>query len=560
MPTSGISTQRRQERRRRASPRSRSRTGARPPFPTPRRSAPRAAARTGATVPSSSTGAATSTRTPTASRRRRPRRSSPARRPTCAGTARPTNGTAASSSRRAEHERGRAPRRSGCGRRGGRRASSRPTARRARSAIVFAHTIVEAPKYGASRRAAAISAPSDGRADDEDHELERGRRMRPRVRRSFRPDAALACHPMTTAELAALDRSVLWHPFTQQQGWSRRSRVIIERAEGDDALRHRRATPTSTASRRCGATSTATATRRSTRRSARSSTASRTRRCSASRTRPAIELARRLRRHRAATGSSRVFYSDNGSTAVGGRAEDGLPVAGGIAGEPQRDRLRLPARRPTTATRSARSRSAASTSSTHHYGPLLFEAWQAEPGDAGDMAALLRGARRPGGRGDRRAARAGRRRDARAPRGLPARGARAVRRPRRAAHLRRGRDGLRPHRHDVRVRARGRRARPDVPGQGHHRRLPAARRDADDRAHLRGLPRPLRGVQDVLPRPHVHRQPAGLRGRARDARRVRAASRHARAPCSRRSRCCGTCSARWVEPLATVARCAVAGS
>ena len=52
--------------------------------------------------------------------------------------------------------------------------------------------------------------------------------------------------------------------------------------------------------------------------------------------------------------------------------------------------------------------------------------------------AAVRGAPRRGGRGDHGAAGAGRRRDARAPRGLPARGARAVRPPRRAAHLRRG--------------------------------------------------------------------------------------------------------------------------
>ena len=34
---------------------------------------------------------------------------------------------------------------------------------------------------------------------------------------------------------------------------------------------------------------------------------------------------------------------------------------------------------------------------------------------------------------------------------------------------------------------------------------------------LRGLPRRPRGVQDLLPRPHLHGQPARLRGRARDA-------------------------------------------
>ena len=37
---------------------------------------------------------------------------------------------------------------------------------------------------------------------------------------------------MTTAELAELDRRVLWHPFTQQEGWEQEEQVIIERAEG----------------------------------------------------------------------------------------------------------------------------------------------------------------------------------------------------------------------------------------------------------------------------------------------------------------------------------------
>jgi adenosylmethionine-8-amino-7-oxononanoate aminotransferase len=37
---------------------------------------------------------------------------------------------------------------------------------------------------------------------------------------------------MTTAELRALDREVLWHPFTQQQGWLAEDAPIIERGEG----------------------------------------------------------------------------------------------------------------------------------------------------------------------------------------------------------------------------------------------------------------------------------------------------------------------------------------
>ena len=36
----------------------------------------------------------------------------------------------------------------------------------------------------------------------------------------------------TAADLTAADRSVLWHPFTQQQGWTDEEPLIIERAEG----------------------------------------------------------------------------------------------------------------------------------------------------------------------------------------------------------------------------------------------------------------------------------------------------------------------------------------
>ncbi len=47
--------------------------------------------------------------------------------------------------------------------------------------------------------------------------------------------ASVAAHTvraMTTSELRAADREVLWHPFTQQQGWSAEDAPIIERGEG----------------------------------------------------------------------------------------------------------------------------------------------------------------------------------------------------------------------------------------------------------------------------------------------------------------------------------------
>ena len=37
---------------------------------------------------------------------------------------------------------------------------------------------------------------------------------------------------MTTRELADIDKRVLWHPFTQQQGWCEEEPLIIERGEG----------------------------------------------------------------------------------------------------------------------------------------------------------------------------------------------------------------------------------------------------------------------------------------------------------------------------------------
>ena len=112
------------------------------------------------------------------------------------------------------------------------------------------------------------------------------------------------------------------------------------------------------------------------------------------------------------------------------------------------------------------------------YRPLLFDSWQARAGDAGHLEQLL------DEHGGQVAAviveplvqgAAGMLMQ---PDGYLRRVRELLRRPRRAADLRRGRDRVRPYRHDVRLRARGDRARPAVRRQGPHRRLPAARRDA----------------------------------------------------------------------------------
>src|SRR3954454_5846269 len=79
--------------------------------------------------------------------------------------------------------------------------------------------MVEAPKYGASSRAAAISAPSEAAPTTA-------------ATSWIRPRAGLACASMDSRQLADLDRRVLWHPFTQQQGWTDGDDVVmIERAD-----------------------------------------------------------------------------------------------------------------------------------------------------------------------------------------------------------------------------------------------------------------------------------------------------------------------------------------
>src|SRR4051795_2091346 len=85
--------------------------------------------------------------------------------------------------------------------------------------MVLAQTMVEAPKYGASRRAAAISAPSDAAPTTA-------------ATSWIRPRGGLASASMDTRQLAELDRQVLWHPFTQQQGWTQDEEVlVVERAD-----------------------------------------------------------------------------------------------------------------------------------------------------------------------------------------------------------------------------------------------------------------------------------------------------------------------------------------
>ncbi len=191
---------------------------------------------------------------------------------------------------------------------------------------------------------------------------------------------------MTTAELAALDRKLLWHPFTQQRGWeSEELPVVIERAEGTtlwdtdgnayiDGVSslwcnvHGHAHPTLDA-----------AVRTQLDRVAHSTMLGLTHQ-------PAIELARRLLAV-APPGLSRVFYSDSGSTAV----EVALKMAfqwwqhRGAHGRTGFVCLRDAYHGDTVG-----SVSVGGIPLFHGlYRPLLFDAWQAEPGDADDMARVL---------------------------------------------------------------------------------------------------------------------------------------------------------------------------
>ena len=213
----------------------------------------------------------------------------------------------------------------------------------------------------------------------------------------------------------------------------------------------------------------------------------------------------------------------------------------------------------TTVTRSARCRSAGSTCSTRMYRPLLFDSHpRARRATQRRSSSVLARARRRDRGGRRRAAGAGRGRHAAPAARLPARGARAVRPPRRVPDLRRGRDRLRAHRDDVRLRAGGRGAGLPVPGQGPHRRLPAARGDARDRARARRVPR--RVTTSSAPSSTATPTPATRSPARRRSPRSTCSSRSGRSSgCSRRSTLLRQLLRDLVEPLHTWRRSGAAG-
>jgi adenosylmethionine---8-amino-7-oxononanoate aminotransferase len=186
-------------------------------------------------------------------------------------------------------------------------------------------------------------------------------------------------------DLATADRTHLWHPFTQQQGWVEEEPLIVDRAEGTDLIDvdgrryidgvsslwcnvHGHGHPRIDAALREQLESVAHSTMLGLSH------------------RPGIELARRLVEI-APPGLTRVFYSDSGSTA----AEIALKMAFQFwrqSGEERRTKfvaLRMGYHGDTLG-----SVSVGGIDLFHSaYRPLLFDTLHAEPGDAAHMELLL---------------------------------------------------------------------------------------------------------------------------------------------------------------------------
>jgi adenosylmethionine---8-amino-7-oxononanoate aminotransferase len=188
-------------------------------------------------------------------------------------------------------------------------------------------------------------------------------------------------------DLAADDRRFLWHPFTQQQGWADEDAPIIERAERCELIdidgRHYIDGVSSLWCNVHGHRHPAIdiAVRDQMDRVSHSTMLGLSHR-------PAIELARRLVEI-APGGLSRVFYSDSGSTA----AEIALKMAFQYwqqQGGADARRTRFVSLREAYHGDTIGSVSVGGIDLFHGaYGPLLFGALHAEPGDAADMQRLL---------------------------------------------------------------------------------------------------------------------------------------------------------------------------
>jgi adenosylmethionine---8-amino-7-oxononanoate aminotransferase len=191
-------------------------------------------------------------------------------------------------------------------------------------------------------------------------------------------------------DLVTADRTHLWHPFTQQQGWAEEEPLIVDRAEGTDLIDvdgrryidgvsslwcnvHGHRHPRIDAALREQLESVAHST------------------LLGLSHRPAIELAQRLVEI-APPGLQRVFYSDSGSTAT----EIALKMAFQFwrqNGQPERTKfvaLRMGYHGDTLG-----SVAVGGIDLFHSaYRPLLFDTLHAEPGDPAEMERLL--AQHPG--------------------------------------------------------------------------------------------------------------------------------------------------------------------
>ena len=190
-----------------------------------------------------------------------------------------------------------------------------------------------------------------------------------------------------SADYAQLDREHIWHPFTQQQGWSEEEPLVIERGEGSYLFdTEGRRYLDGTAALWCNVhghrhPAIDAAVREQLDRVAHTTMLGLTH--------PgATELAARLTAI-APAGLSRVFYSDSGSTA----AEVALKIAfqyqqqrgGEHAGRTKFVRLREAYHGDTIG-----SVSVGGIDLFHStYRPLLFETHVAEPGDAADLERIL---------------------------------------------------------------------------------------------------------------------------------------------------------------------------
>ena len=184
---------------------------------------------------------------------------------------------------------------------------------------------------------------------------------------------------------SAADRSFLWHPFTQQRGWTEEEPIIVERAEGTDLidLEGRRYID-GVSSLWCnvhghGHPRIDAAVRAQLARVSHSTMLGLSHQ-------PGIELAQRLV-ELAPPGLRRVFYSDSGSTAT----EIALKMAFQFwcqRGEERRTKfvaLRMAYHGDTLG-----SVSVGGIDLFHSiYHPLLFDTLKAEPGDAADLGRLL---------------------------------------------------------------------------------------------------------------------------------------------------------------------------